>query len=205
MTESEAPAVDEAPATEPSWWHRSHPTFAGLVGFFSGVAYVIVVPGVYAAVLSLLLSDDSAKRLFPLVLVALVVPLVLLIPRKTRRFAMFMLLGLVATALVIGVTAALVIWVMVQLGQADAAPSRCTTRFSRRLHSSSDPERRARRHAVLLHEDPTEEKKHEDPCADSAPGRCRPSTLAACGGAASGTTAGGSSRRHRERRWHATR
>src|SRR6478752_3156907 len=33
---------------EPSWWHRSHPTFAGLVGFFTGVAYVIIVPGVYA-------------------------------------------------------------------------------------------------------------------------------------------------------------
>jgi hypothetical protein len=115
MSESGAPAVDEAPATEPSWWHRSHPTFAGLVGFFSGVAYVIVVPGVYAAVLNLLLSDDSAKRLFPLVLFALLVPVVLLIPRKTRRFAMFMLLGLVATALVIGVTAAVVIWIMVQI------------------------------------------------------------------------------------------
>ena len=63
MTESEAPPVDDVPATEPSWWHRSHPTFASLVGFFSGVAYVIVVPGVYAAVLNALLSDDSAKRL----------------------------------------------------------------------------------------------------------------------------------------------
>jgi hypothetical protein len=115
MTESGAPAVDEEPPTDPSWWHRSHPTFAGLVGFFSGVAYVIVVPGIYAAVLGLLLSDDSAKRLFPLVLLALVVPLVLLLPRRTRRFAEFMLLGVVATAVVIGLTTALVIWVMVQL------------------------------------------------------------------------------------------
>jgi hypothetical protein len=74
MTESEAPAVDDAPANEPSWWHRSHPTFAGLMGFFSGVAYVIVVPAVYAALLNLLLSDDLTRRLFPLVLLALVVP-----------------------------------------------------------------------------------------------------------------------------------
>jgi hypothetical protein len=118
MTESGPPSVEqesEEPASEPSWWHRSHPTFAGLVGFFTGVAYVIVVPGVYAAILSLLLSDATARRLFPLIAVALVVPLALLIPRRTRRFAQFMLLGVVLTALVIGVTAAVVIWVMVQL------------------------------------------------------------------------------------------
>jgi hypothetical protein len=119
MTESgPTPAVEsdgEEPAQEPDWWHRSHPTFAGLVGFFTGVAYVIVVPGIYAALLGLLLSDSSAQRLFPLIAVALVVPLVLLIPRKTRRFAQFMLLGVVATAAVIGLTAALVIWVLVKL------------------------------------------------------------------------------------------
>jgi hypothetical protein len=118
MTESGTPAVEQEspePAPEPSWWHRSHPTFAGLVGFFTGVAYVIVVPGVYAALLGLLVGDDTAKRLFPLVGLALVVPLVLLFARKTRRFAQFMLLGVVATALVIGLTTALVIWLMVQL------------------------------------------------------------------------------------------
>jgi hypothetical protein len=107
--------ADGDPAAGPSWWHTSHPTFAGLVGFFVGVAYVIIVPGIYVAVLSLLLSDENVQRLFPLVAVALVVPLALLIPRKTRRFAQFMLLGVVSTALVIALTAVLVIWVMVQL------------------------------------------------------------------------------------------
>lgn len=119
MTESgTTPAVEqdgEEPETEPSWWHRSHPTFAGLVGFFSGVAYVIVVPGIYAALLGLLLSDSAAARLFPLIAIALLVPLGLLVPRKTRRFAQFMLLGVVTTAVVIGLTAAVVIWVMVRL------------------------------------------------------------------------------------------
>ncbi|HEX3221068.1 MAG TPA: hypothetical protein VHR35_00740 [Nocardioides sp.] len=116
MTESGAtPTVDEeSSAPEPSWWHRSHPTFAGLVGFFTGVAYVIIVPGLYVAVLSLVLDDKTAQRLFPLVLIALVVPVALLVPRKTRRFAQFMLLGVVLTALVIGLTTALVVWVMVQ-------------------------------------------------------------------------------------------
>ena len=85
----------------PSWWHRSHPTFAGLVGFFVGVAYVIAVPGVYAALLGLLVSDTTAQSLFPLVLVALIVPIAMLVPRKTRRFAQFMFLGIISTALVI--------------------------------------------------------------------------------------------------------
>jgi len=119
MTDSGAtPAVEtdrEEPAPEPSWWQSSHPTFAGLVGFFSGVAYVIVVPGVYAAFLHVLLSDSAAQRLFPLIAVALVVPLALLISRKTRRFAQFMLLGVVTTAVVIGLTAAVVIWVLVKI------------------------------------------------------------------------------------------
>jgi hypothetical protein len=106
---------DDAP--DPSWWHRSHPTFAGLVGFFSGVAYVIIVPGVYAALLGLLVSESTARELFPLVLVALVIPLVMLVFRKTRRFAEFMLLGIVSTVVVVGLTAALVIWVMVKLDQ----------------------------------------------------------------------------------------
>jgi hypothetical protein len=121
MTESGAtPSVDEGTpepgetAPDPSWWHRSHPTFAGLVGFFTGVAFVIVVPGVYAALLSLLLGDSTAQRLFPLVLIAALVPLALLIPRKTRRFAEFMLLGVVLTAVVVAGTAALVIWVLVK-------------------------------------------------------------------------------------------
>ena len=48
-------------------------------------------------------------------IVALVVPLAMLIPRKTRRFAQFMLLGVVLTAVVIGATAVLVIWLLVQL------------------------------------------------------------------------------------------
>jgi hypothetical protein len=100
---------------DPSWWHRSHPTFAGLMGFFTGVAFVILVPGAYAGILSATVSEKTAQKLFPLVLVALIVPIAMLVPRKTRRFAQMMLLGLVATALVIIGTASLVIWVMVQL------------------------------------------------------------------------------------------
>jgi hypothetical protein len=39
----------------------------------------------------------------------------MLVPRKTRRFAQFMFLGILSTALVIAATTALVIWVMVRV------------------------------------------------------------------------------------------
>jgi hypothetical protein len=112
-----APVAGPAPARdeEPSWWHRSHPTFAGVAGFFTGIVYVIVVPGIYATLLNAFLGEKTATRLFPYVLVVVLVPIGLLVPRKTRRFAQLMLVGMVATVLVVAVTAALVLWVLVSL------------------------------------------------------------------------------------------
>jgi hypothetical protein len=111
------PQPDPAPEgdadTEPNWWHRSHPTFAAVVGFFTGIAFVIVVPGVYATLLNAFLGEKTAQRLFPYVLIALLVPLGLLVPRKTRRFAQLMLVGMVATVLVVAVTAGLVLWFLI--------------------------------------------------------------------------------------------
>jgi hypothetical protein len=112
---ADAPADEDPGAPEPSWWHRSHPTFAGLMGFFTGIAFVILVPGVYAALLNAFLGDKTAERLFPFVLIALVIPIALLFPRKTRRFAQLMLVGMVATAVVVAATTALVLWVLVSL------------------------------------------------------------------------------------------
>lgn len=112
----ETPPDDEPDdPPEPSWWHRSHPTFAGLMGFFTGIGFVILVPGIYGTLLNALVREKTAEKLFPLVLIALVVPLALLVPRKTRRFAQMMLLGMVATVLVVGATTALVLWVLVSL------------------------------------------------------------------------------------------
>jgi hypothetical protein len=101
------------PVREPDWWHRSHPTFAGVAGFFTGIVFVIVVPGVYATLLNAFLGEKTAERLFPYVLIALLVPIGLLVPRKTRRFAQLMLVGLIATVLVVAVTAGVVLWVLV--------------------------------------------------------------------------------------------
>ena len=95
------------------WWHRSHPTFAAISGFFAGMLFVTALPGAIAGVLRLLFSYERAEDLFPFSLVALVLPIALLAKRKTRRFGVFMVVGMVITALVVGGVASLVFWFMV--------------------------------------------------------------------------------------------
>jgi hypothetical protein len=99
-------------AREPSWWHRDHPTFTSLAGFFTGLLFVILVPGAYAGLLSVLVEQDTAEELFPLVLVTLAVPVTLAVLPRTRRFGRYMLIGIVTTAVVVLATAALVLWVL---------------------------------------------------------------------------------------------
>ena len=95
------------------WWHHSHPTFAGITGFFAGMLYVTAVPGAFVGVLRLLFSYETAEKLFPFVLLALVLPIALLVKRKTRRFAQFMFVGMLVTALVVLGVASLVLYFMV--------------------------------------------------------------------------------------------
>jgi hypothetical protein len=97
----------------PSWWHRDHPTFSALTGFFTGLVVVLVVPGGFAAVLRTLFDFDTAEDLFPFVLVMFAVPLVLIAVPRTRRFGRYMLLGMVATAAVVIGVAALVVWILI--------------------------------------------------------------------------------------------
>jgi hypothetical protein len=108
---SEAGTVDSG--RQPSWWHRDHPTFTALTGFFTGLAFVVVVPGLFAAMLGWIFEDHTAEDLFPFVLVMLAVPLVLVIVPRSRRFGLYMLLGIVVTAIVVGGVAGLVLWYMV--------------------------------------------------------------------------------------------
>ena len=35
----------------PDWFHRGHPVFFPLAGFFTGMVSIIVVPGLYAGIL----------------------------------------------------------------------------------------------------------------------------------------------------------
>lgn len=102
----------EADERHPDWWHRDHPTFTALSGFFTGLAFVVVVPGLFIGVLNWLFADDTAEGLFPFVLVMLGVPIGLVIAPRTRRFGLYMLIGVVATALVVLGVGGLVLWYM---------------------------------------------------------------------------------------------
>lgn len=107
-------SLDEGPVTRPpDWWHRDHPTFTALTGFFAGLAFVIVVPGVFAAILSAMFDYETAEDLFPFVVLTLAVPIGLLVAPRTRRFGRYMLIGMVTTLLVVVGVAALVLWVLV--------------------------------------------------------------------------------------------
>jgi hypothetical protein len=97
------------------WWHHSHPTFAAISGFFAGMLFVTALPGAFAGILRLMFSYDRAEDLFPLVLVALVLPITLLAKRKTRRFGTYMFIGMIITALVVLGVASLVLYFMVRM------------------------------------------------------------------------------------------
>lgn len=120
----EEPDADEDSAEEdraeedrdaPSFWHRDHPVFTPLCGFFTGLLTVVIVPGVYAAVLSQLFESHTAEDLFPFVAVLLVVPLSLIAFPRTRRFGRYMLAGMLLTAAVVVAVGALTLWILLQL------------------------------------------------------------------------------------------
>lgn len=108
-----APTESDGPPSD--WWHRDHPTFIALAGFFSGMLFVTVIPGAFVAILRLLFKYETAEDLFPFVLVTLVVPVVLLVMPRTRRFGKYLLLGMVLTALVVLGVASLVLYFMVRV------------------------------------------------------------------------------------------
>lgn len=113
-TENASPTTE--PVSQPAWWHRDHPTFTALTGFFAGLAFVTIVPGAWAGVLKALFDFDRAEQLFPLVLVALVVPGVLLVMPRTRRFGRYMVAGMVVTLLVVLGVSTAVLWFLVKFG-----------------------------------------------------------------------------------------
>ncbi|HCB06263.1 MAG TPA: hypothetical protein DEQ43_18845 [Nocardioides bacterium] len=114
----EEPVADEESSGEaartPNWWHRDHPTFAALTGFFTGLLFVALIPAGFFGLLSLLFDNQRAEDLFPFVLVTLVVPLVLVVNKKTRRFGTYFWIGMVLTAIVVLGVGALVLWYLVE-------------------------------------------------------------------------------------------
>ncbi len=112
-TSDAEPTSEPAEAPPPSWWHRDHPTFTALAGFFTGLLFVALVPAIYVGVLSLMFDNQKVEDLFPFVLVTLVVPLGLVANQRTRRFGTYFWIGIVLTAVVVVGVAALVLWYLV--------------------------------------------------------------------------------------------
>lgn len=107
-------SAEQTPGPPLDWWHRDHPTFTALTGFFSGMLFVTVVPGGFAGLLRLLFHYETAERLFPLVAIALVVPTGLVANARTRRFGVHFVIGMLITALVVLGVASLVLYFMVR-------------------------------------------------------------------------------------------
>ena len=105
-------STDDGP--RPNWWHRDHPTFAALTGFFTGLLFVALIPAAYVGVLSLMFDSDRVEELFPFVLITLVVPLALVANKGTRRFGTYFWIGMVLTAIVVVGVGALVLWYLVE-------------------------------------------------------------------------------------------
>lgn len=103
---------ESVPERELDWWHREHPTFTALSGFFSGLLFVGVVPALFMTGLRAAFSARVAESLFPFVLAFLAFPVGLVLTRSTRRFGWYMWLGIISTLVVVLGVTTLVLWVL---------------------------------------------------------------------------------------------
>ncbi|QCW51308.1 hypothetical protein FE634_14500 [Nocardioides dongxiaopingii] len=105
------PAADPAPSSEddgPRFWHREHPVFTPLAGFFAGVAAILVALLALGWLLDTVIGYDVSDQPWILLVavgLVLVVDLVLIALPGTRRFARYMLFGVLLTPLVVALTA----------------------------------------------------------------------------------------------------
>ena len=106
-----------APSVAPSFWHRAHPVFTPLAGFFTGTLLVVLVLGILGLVLKWLFGVDLSEHPGPFLIAILslfVINVVLLVAPGTRRFARYMLFGLLATPVVVGGVAALTLFLLIR-------------------------------------------------------------------------------------------
>ena len=102
--------------TGPSFWHRSHPTFLPLSGFFTGTLLVVLVLGGLGLILKALCGVDLSEHPGPFLVAILslfVINVVLLVAPVTRRFARYMLFGLLVTPVVVGAVGAVTLYLLI--------------------------------------------------------------------------------------------
>jgi hypothetical protein len=97
-------------------WRRDHPVVTPLAGFFTGVLTVVVVLGLLGAILDVVGYDVSAHPWVFLVAlgVLLAVNLGLVVAGGTRRFARYMLFGILTTPAVVALVASLTFWLLLK-------------------------------------------------------------------------------------------
>lgn len=104
--------------TPPRFWHRDHPVSTPLAGFFTGVVLVVVVLLLLGAILDLVVGYDVSEHpwVFLVALgVLLAANLVLVLAGGTRRFARYMLFGILTTPVVVVGAGALTFYLLVSL------------------------------------------------------------------------------------------
>ncbi len=98
-------------------WRRDHPVSTPLAGFFTGTVLVIVVLLLLGAILDLVVGYDVSRHpwVFLVALgVLLLANLLLVFVGGTRRFARYMLFGILTTPAVIALTGALTSWLLIK-------------------------------------------------------------------------------------------
>lgn len=91
-------------------------TRVALLGFYTGLVCVLVAPVLYFSLTRLVFADATAAELTPFVALLLAVPAILVALPRTRRFGLYMLLGLVLTAVVVVLSAAVAVWLLFEAG-----------------------------------------------------------------------------------------
>jgi hypothetical protein len=119
--ETGEPVVVAVGAEEPvhrDWWHRDHPTFTAISGFFSGLVFATVVPGLFMATIRFFADDSTAERTaeeaFPFVLLFLVIPIAAVAFPQSRRFGTYMFFGIVVALAVVFGVGTFVFWLMIR-------------------------------------------------------------------------------------------
>ncbi|GAA5152758.1 hypothetical protein GCM10023340_33620 [Nocardioides marinquilinus] len=114
---ADKPADIEPAGDAPRFWHRDHPVFTPLAGFFTGLLLVIVVLGAFWWLLEAVFEYDVSAHLWVFALalgVLLAINLALVVNPRTRRFARYMLFGVVITPAVVLLVGALAFYVLLQ-------------------------------------------------------------------------------------------
>ncbi len=115
----DTPADGVAGSTDvaPRFWHRDHPVFTPLAGFFTGTATILVVLAALGWLLDVVLGYDVSDHpwafLLAVGLVFLVVLVLVALP-GSRRFARYMLLGVLVTPTVVALVAVATTYLLIR-------------------------------------------------------------------------------------------